>query len=600
MNYDVPIHVFFSSLLKLQCDATSAVGAAIVRPGENDQIAIAASHPPIAPNTAPPMWLSTAANILKRMPWPEAKTLRLIDSNNTSNDATPNAFVFMPVPHMQNDKALAIYPLIRKSGSDPAAAMVALEACFAHVATYFSMRSLQQRERDVQGLTTILQLQMRANEHANFRTAAIAFCNEVSTRYKLERASLGLISGNEIRLRSMSQTEHINRRMNLVQRIEAAMEECFDQDCELMYPIPEQTPLAVRMTQQLAQEFGPSTVCSIPMRRQGKVEGVLTLERDQQQLFSPEELREIRILLDLASPRLLERYDEDRWFGARLATKSRRALSAVIGPQYTWIKVAAVALLAVLIFMIFVKGPDRIDADFKIETQVRQIVPAPYAGFIDQVYVEPGDPVTANQTVLATLDTSELLAEQAKLVAQLETHEKEADIARHEGKEAEVQMAQARAKQTRSDMQAVKLKLARSKLISSITGIVLEGDLKDQLGAPVSRGDVLFQVAPPESMVGELYIPDNRISDLQVGHEGQLATSSHPDQPIDFVVESIFPMAEVIDQKNVFKVKVRLQNIPNWVRPGVEGLAKVDVGRKPYGVLWTREAWNWVRMQLWI
>jgi hypothetical protein len=36
------------------------------------------------------------------------------------------------------------------------------------------------------------------------------------------------------------------------------------------------------------------------------------------------------------------------------------------------------------------------------------------------------------------------------------------------------------------------------------------------------------------------------------------------------------------------------------MRPGMEGLAKVDVGKRSYAWIWTRTLVNWVRMQLWL
>jgi hypothetical protein len=44
---------------------------------------------------------------------------------------------------------------------------------------------------------------------------------------------------------------------------------------------------------------------------------------------------------------------------------------------------------------------------------------------------------------------------------------------------------------------------------------------------------------------------------------------------------------------------VRLEQRPAWLRPGMEGVAKVDIGRAPYGYLWTRDLVNWIRMRLW-
>jgi hypothetical protein len=58
-------------------------------------------------------------------------------------------------------------------------------------------------------------------------------------------------------------------------------------------------------------------------------------------------------------------------------------------------------------------------------------------------------------------------------------------------------------------------------------------------------------------------------------------------------------MAEVVKQENVFKVRVRLLDVYPWMRPGMEGVAKIDIDKRPYAWIWTRKIVNWVRMKLW-
>jgi hypothetical protein len=85
-----------------------------------------------------------------------------------------------------------------------------------------------------------------------------------------------------------------------------------------------------------------------------------------------------------------------------------------------------------------------------------------------------------------------------------------------------------------------------------------------------------------------------------VGQEGGLATASYPDRRLAFRVERINPVAEVASGRNVFKVRVRLASPPGWMRPGMEGVAKIDVGPRRYAWIWTRRLVNWIRMKLWL
>ena len=95
-------------------------------------------------------------------------------------------------------------------------------------------------------------------------------------------------------------------------------------------------------------------------------------------------------------------------------------------------------------------------------------------------------------------------------------------------------------------------------------------------------------------------VPEDEIYDIKVGQEGYLATASYPAQRIKFVVERINPIAEVVNQRNVFKVRVELLKTYPWMRPGMEGVAKVDIDKRRYVWIWTRKIVNWIRMKLWL
>jgi hypothetical protein len=95
-------------------------------------------------------------------------------------------------------------------------------------------------------------------------------------------------------------------------------------------------------------------------------------------------------------------------------------------------------------------------------------------------------------------------------------------------------------------------------------------------------------------------VPEDQIADVQIGQTGKLATASFPGVRIPFIVERIEPIARLDGERNVFKVRVQLAERPAWMRPGMEGLARIDAGKKPLGIIWTRRLVNWVRMKLWI
>ena len=167
---------------------------------------------------------------------------------------------------------------------------------------------------------------------------------------------------------------------------------------------------------------------------------------------------------------------------------------------------------------------------------------------------------------------------------------------------AEAQIAQARAGQASAQMELLIYRIGQAQITSPISGRVLSGDLKKQIGAPVKSGDVLFEVGllGEESLRAELSVPEDEIAEVKVGQEGELATASDPGIKLKFVVERINPVAEVVDQKYAFKVRVRLLETNERMKPGMEGVAKISIDKRSYAWLWTHKITNWIKMKLWL
>ncbi len=297
---------------------------------------------------------------------------------------------------------------------------------------------------------------------------------------------------------------------------------------------------------------------------------------------------------------MLSLYEHDRWIGAKAAAKVRSFLAAVVGPRHTWKKILVVLILGAILFLTFGKGQFRAEAPFMLEATYQQVVCASFDGYIKSVNVEVGDMVKAGQTTLAELDTAELRLELAAAKAEKAGYLKQIAAAMRDGETAQAQIAQANSDKAEAQIDLLNYLIDQGKIVSPIGGTVVEGDLKRQIGAPVKKGDVLFEVTPLESIRAELLVPEDQIFDIAVDQEGYLATVSYPARRIKFVVERVNPMAEVVNNRNVFKVRVRLLETRPWMRPGMEGVAKISIGERPYIWIWTRRVVNWLRMKFWL
>ncbi|NQV35574.1 MAG: hypothetical protein HQ515_22965, partial [Phycisphaeraceae bacterium] len=131
------------------------------------------------------------------------------------------------------------------------------------------------------------------NKPTRFMRAAMAFCNELAAQWQCERVSLGLIKGRYMRLKAMSHCEHISRKMQLIQDIESAMEECFDQDVEVTFPTRPDAMVIAKAAAHVSQKHGPSALLSVPLHLDDKIEAVVTFERPVSEPFDEKSINAI-------------------------------------------------------------------------------------------------------------------------------------------------------------------------------------------------------------------------------------------------------------------------------------------------------------------
>lgn len=572
-----------------------------MRISQEQKVDVLALYPQLKKNDSDPQWLTKSIRHAHEAYASGEVALEPLDEPDSSfNGSVKSHILMIPMTIADIGKNVAAFLIATedKAALEESSQKLQLSTGLLN---YSQMRPAQQSwKENCLRLQRAMVTLSAVNQQNKFKGAAMAFCNEVASQWQCERVSIGFLKGRYVQLKGMSHTEDYSRKMKVVQDIESVMEECLDQDIEVINPASKDSTYISRAADSLSKRYGPLAILSLPLRQDGEVVGVLTLERHIENLFTADEVETIRLACELCTARVFGLYESDHWIGATIAVRSRKFLSSIVGPKYTWLKVSMVFIFAAIIFLIFGKGQYRSESPFVLEATIQQVIPAPFDGFIESVEVEVGDEVEAGKSVLANLDTADLVLELAKAQADRLGFEKQASAAMSEGKTAESQIAKERVAKTQAQIKLLEYKISQASLISPIGGVVVEGDLKRRIGAPVKVGDVLFEVCPLEFLRAQLFVPEDQIKDIEEGQHGELATASYPGRRIKFVVERINPIAEVVNERNVFKVRVQLLDTYSWMRPGMEGIAKVSIGQRRYSWIWSRKVVNWVRMKFWL
>ena len=595
-----PAQLLFD-LLAAQCLLGIADGGAVLRANQEKNIDVLALHPRLDSGASAPEWLTHSARFAREVLSTGTVHITSLDGSGQSQDQKPQRHVILAPLNMAGiEKAVVAFVVQADDETTLEVQSQKLQLLIGLMNPAQAGPAQQNWKQRCQWLQQSTETLSVMNQQKKFTGAAIAFCNEIASQWQCERVSFGLLKGRYVRLKAMSHTEDFSRKMQVVQDIEATMEECLDQDVEILSPAPQASTYIHRAADTLSKRHGPIAVLSLPLRWEGKVFAVLTLERPLEKAFNLNEIETVRLACELCTARLAGLHTSDRWIGAKIAVGVRHVIGAVIGPKYAWAKVTAILCFAAIVFLVYGRGTFRVKAPFILEATQQQVIPAPFDGYIKNIEVEVGDKIEGGDSILGALDTAELRLQLAAAKAEKAGYLKQASAAMRDGQTAQAQMAQADADKAQAQIELLDYQIQQASLVSPISGVIVQGDLKREIGAPVKVGDVLFEVCPLESLRAELMVPEDEIYDVKVGQEGYLATASYPAQRIKFVVERINPIAEVVNQRNVFTVRVELLETYTWMLPGMEGVAKVDIGKRRYVWIWTRKIVDWIRMKLWI
>lgn len=484
-----------------------------------------------------------------------------------------------------------------------AQAEVALEhlRLAAHTPEIYRMqRAAGQSQIALSQFSSTLDLMALLNAQHRFLAVAMTLCNEIASRHKCDRVTLGWLEPNNyIRLQAISHTERFEKKMEAVKAIEQTMEESLDQDEIVVWPPPEGATLVTRDHERFADEYSVKFICSVPLRLKGEPIAVLMCERNSEP-FTETEMRLLALYSDMAARRLSELKRHDRWFGARWTASARDGLGKIVGVHHTWAKVLAVTAAVGLAVLFFGKMTYRVEAPFILRTDDVALISAPFNGYIAEVPGEIGDPVQQNDVILQ-LDTRDLLLEEASALADLDRYTREAEKARATNALAEMRIAQAQAEQARVRLDLIRYRLSQASLTAPFAGVIVEGDLKKRIAAPVKQGDLLFRIARTDRMYIECNVKENDIHEVRGDATGEIAFASQPKLKFPMRVTRIEPAAQTRDKENVFVVRCQFdESLEEWWRPGMSGVAKLNVGKRTFFWIISHRTIDFLRMYFWL
>jgi len=446
----------------------------------------------------------------------------------------------------------------------------------------------------------ILQLVSAFLERPTLTDAANEIATEIASQMGCDRVIFGLMRGNAMRIEAVSHTVQFDRRANLLNAGAAAMMEALDQRETIVYPQDgEARPVVTLAHAELAKMTGAGGVVTLPIAHAGRQLGALTLERASGFAFDAASIELLSGLAAMLGPLVDLHLARQRTLPSHAASSAREFWAGLVGPKHAarklWVGLAAFALL----FAVFATGEYRVAADARLEGEVQRAMTAPFQGYVREARRRAGDTVQKGD-LLARLDDRDLRLERARLASQREQYGKQYREAMAKRDRPQARIVSTQLEQAEAQLALVEEQLSRTEVIAPFDGVLVSGDLTQALGAPLERGQVLFEIAPLDAYRVVLQVDEHKVADVEVAQRGELVLASMPNQRYPFAVKKVTPVAISKEGKNTFRVEAQLDaRAGPQLRPGMEGVAKISIDERHLVWIWTRELVNWIRLKAW-
>ncbi|MDJ0387712.1 efflux RND transporter periplasmic adaptor subunit [Roseomonas sp. E05] len=428
-------------------------------------------------------------------------------------------------------------------------------------------------------------------------TALEAVCSMLAGQWSLARVSIGFGGAGKMRLRATSRGRLSTLQTDFVIALKAAMEEAVEAGTALAVPPPEGQLAAIGAHQRLCRAHGVAWSATLPVRlpdaRGGAGWVAMTLQGDGA-APQPDQIAGWQAVAAQVAPLLALRLRADRGLLGHAGALVRGAGAG----RAAWKPVLALAAVAALVGTALFPVPFRVNARATLEGTVKRSIAAPFDGYLVEAAVRPGDRVAAG-TVLARMDDRELRLQKLDYVGRIAESRRQADEAIGRRDMATAGIATARRMQAEAELRLIDAHLARTSFVAPFDGIVIAGDPSQSIGAPLRRGEVVYELSPLDGYRVALEVEENDFAAVTPGQEGRMVLASIPYASWPIRVTGVTPLATAKDGRNAFRVEARLEQPDAALRPGMQGIGKIEAGTAPLAWVWVRGAVAWARLKLW-
>ena len=498
------------------------------------------------------------------------------------------AVVTLPV-YVDGDPLDALTAALVVRGNDIEPFIVSLQLVASAIGRWYASSVAASNEYEAQAASAIIELLGKCNLSENLAETSLVLVNELQRYFSCDAVALALCPQNSQRPKvvSISGSSLLDQRSDLVKRITATAFESLDRGKLTTWPpLSIEDKHASRVHRQLVDNTRHEAVISAPLEVEDKpCVGAWVFLGSQARLHDPQTLDTIVAAGPHVASTLALRKQADAGPWERVDKLLRGTPTARRRRRGALIACLAATVILALPF------PHKIKCDCTIEPSVRRFAVVPFDGLLRDSFASPGDMVRQDD-VLARMDDREMRFERSELVAERTRSLKERDVRLSAQEVAAAQIATLKAKELEAKLQWLQHREANLEIKSPIDGVVLSGDLEDAQGAPVQTGQLLFEVAPLDSLKIQLAVPEEDLTFVKRQMKVTARLEGAPGRKMAGRLARITPRATAEGGKNVFPAEVEITEFDDVLRPGMNGTARVIGPRRPLGWLLFHKAYR--------
>ncbi len=426
---------------------------------------------------------------------------------------------------------------------------------------------------------------------------AFALASSLRNKFGCDQVAIGFSRSARARVVAVSGLDDVSERSEAVRNIADAMGETLDRRLPTVCQRGEHC--GYRVHKRWHDASGGVPVATVPLDAGEGCTLLVALRRAGDMPFRSDEIEQVSETVAPYAPafEMLERATRSVGAHARAAMNSQA--QELVRPGGWFKKAAVIGTLVTAGWVAFGTLDHRVSTPASVLPAQQRHIATPFAGTLAAVLVAPGDDVQEGQ-LLAQLDTASLEVERDELTAEIAIARLNEDRAIAEGISADAALARAERTRAEARLTEIERRIEQSSILAPFTGRVVQGDFRRRVGESLPVGEPMFEIANTTRWTIEIEVPQRVAGDLAAGQTGQFATNARPESASSISVDRVNPLPEIRGGRSVYIAEAEMIDPDGWLKPGMEGAARVSLGEKPVWWVASHRFVNYMRMNFWL